>query len=143
MLFERKLFERAVCSRKEKVEALELFDIFRQLSEQARMQGLLSLESVKLSDPLLQSGIRSIVDALDPKIVREKLLTKVMADGLAGIALLRAMIIIDGVLMIQMGTNLMDLHDKLICYLGVDSDLAGQWKEQDSSSPSVRTAAAR
>ena len=141
MLFERKLFERAVCSRKEKVEALELFDIFRQLSEQARMQGLLSLESVKLSDPLLQSGIRSIVDALDPKIVREKLLTKVMADGLAGIALLRAMIIIDGVLMIQMGTNLMDLHDKLICYLGVDSDLAGQWKEQCASS--ARTAAAR
>jgi chemotaxis protein MotA len=54
---------------------LEIINQFVTLADQARREGLLSLEEVvnKLEDPLVKKGLMLVVDGVDPEVVRNVL----------------------------------------------------------------------
>jgi chemotaxis protein MotA len=56
---------------------LELIVFMTELARKARREGLLALEDEigKLDDPFFQKGLRMVVDAIDPEIIREVLET--------------------------------------------------------------------
>jgi chemotaxis protein MotA len=62
----------------------ELINLFVELAEQARRDGLLSLEErvSQLDAPFIQKGLQLLVDGTDPALVREMLETDI--DQLAG-----------------------------------------------------------
>jgi len=131
MLFEKELFDRAVCSRDVKIKALELIEQIESLSELAKRQGLLSLQADLhlIDNSILKKGLTAVVDGIDRMIMKELLMTEVLASRFEGFELLESMIIIDGVSLIQEGVNTSFIKNKLTSYLGVDSDLAQLWTE--------------
>ena len=124
MLFERKWFDRAACSREEKIPLAALIEELVRCCGHAKKNGILGLSSLEVSDELLWMGLDTVVSGLDPIMLEEKLRTKALSELRTGAALLRAMIIIDGVLMIYEMKGIEELRDKLLCYLGADEDLA-------------------
>jgi len=63
------------------VDPVELIDEVVELADDARKNGLLSLEDKEVSDAFLQSGIQLLVDGHDPEVVRS-LLHKDMSETL-------------------------------------------------------------
>ena len=63
------------------VDPIELIDEVVELADDARKNGLLSLEDKEVSDAFLQSGIQLLVDGHDPEVVRS-LLHKDMSETL-------------------------------------------------------------
>ena len=63
------------------VDPVELIDEVVELADDARKNGLLSLEEKEVSDAFLQSGIQLLVDGHDPEVVRS-LLHKDMSETL-------------------------------------------------------------
>ena len=124
MLFERKWFDRAACTREEKIPLAALIGELVRCCGYAKKNGILSLPSLEVSDELLRIGLDSIESGLQSPMLEEKLMTKALAELRTGTALLRAMIIIDGVFMIYERKDIEELRDKLRCYLGADEDLA-------------------
>ncbi len=89
-----KLLMLAVMGKVEKPE--HLVDFFVELANQARREGLLSLEEKarELTNPFLRKGIMLVVDGVDPKVVREILHTELKAMAhrhKQGYAMLEAM----------------------------------------------------
>ncbi len=62
-----------VAFREEKSSGPELVDMFVRLSERARREGLLALESdaSEIKDDLIRKGVLLVVDGTDPELVRE------------------------------------------------------------------------
>jgi chemotaxis protein MotA len=60
-----------------KGEPKALIELFVNLADQARREGLLSLESEseKIDDPFIKKGVMLVVDGIDPAVVREVLET--------------------------------------------------------------------
>ena len=131
MLFDIELFDRAACTREEKAGMLALIDLMLDMADQARREGLLSLESRPVPDELCRWGISMIIKGLSPEKSTERMLTRILAEGRRGRALLEGMIVIDGLMMVQSGTNPSEVYQKLTFYLGTDSDLADMWREGD------------
>lgn len=131
MLFDIELFDRAACTREEKAGVLALIDLMLDMAEQARREGILSLESRPVPDELCRWGISMIVKGMSPEKSTERMLTRILAEGRRGRALLEGMIVIDGLMMVQSGTNPSEVYQKLTFYLGTDSDLADMWREGD------------
>ena len=131
MLFDIELFDRAACTREEKAGTLSLIDLMLDMADQARREGLLSLESRPVPDELCRWGISMIIKGLSPEKSTERMLTRILAEGRRGRALLEGMIVIDGLMMVQSGTNPSEVYQKLTFYLGTDSDLADMWREGD------------
>lgn len=54
---------------------IDLKDLFLKFSEKARKDGLLSLEDVlkNINDPMVEKGVRLIVDGSDPRVVEDVL----------------------------------------------------------------------
>ena len=63
------------------VDPVDLIDEVVELADDARKNGLLSLEDKEVSDAFLQSGIQLLVDGHDPEVVRN-LLYKDMSETL-------------------------------------------------------------
>ncbi len=63
---------------KSKVSVEEIIDVFVELATAARREGLLVLENtpIKVDNPILKRGIRLIVDATDPALVKDMLATE-------------------------------------------------------------------
>lgn len=57
----------------------EIVDVFTDLARKARREGLLGLEDdiERLSDPFYQKGVRLMVDALDPDLIKDILETDI------------------------------------------------------------------
>lgn len=69
---------RQVFQRKE-IDYQEIIDIYVDLARKARREGLLGLEDdiERLDDPFYQKGIRLMVDALDPDLIKDILETDI------------------------------------------------------------------
>jgi flagellar motor component MotA len=94
-----------------------------ELARTARENGLLALEDLcaHLEPPLLRLGIRLVVDGTDPEAVEQALTIALHAGGYEGVELVRRLVIVDGVLGIQAGTNPTLLATILSAYLGIDA----------------------
>ncbi|MEC5422905.1 flagellar motor stator protein MotA [Virgibacillus sp. C22-A2] len=59
----------------------DLIDLFTQLAEQTRKEGILSLEKQmnEIEDPFLESGLQLTIDGQTPEFIREVMLEKVDA----------------------------------------------------------------
>ena len=64
--------------RKSSVSVEQIIDVFVELATAARREGLLVLENteLKIDNPVLKRGIRLIVDATDPALVKDMLATE-------------------------------------------------------------------
>ncbi len=60
-------------------DPMVIIDIFTELAKKARREGLLGLEDDigRLEDPFYQKGLRMMVDALDPELIRDILETDI------------------------------------------------------------------
>jgi hypothetical protein len=125
MNYDLAFFDRMQCSREKKKESIKLIALIISLSEKARKMGLLALEDdfETVKDPFFKKGLQLIVDGTDPVIVRDILLVRMCAGNLKGAKLLRAAIILEGMLSIQSGDNPRIAADKLSGFLGKDCDL--------------------
>ena len=67
----------------ENISNEEIIDIFANLARKARREGLLGLEDdiERLEDPFYQKGIRLMVDALDPDLIKDILETEMHYTG--------------------------------------------------------------
>ena len=65
------------------IDYQEIIDIFANLARKARREGLLGLEDdiERLEDPFYQKGIRLMVDALDPDLIKDILETEMHYTG--------------------------------------------------------------
>jgi len=119
------LFDRARCTREQKASVITTALDILNLAEQARREGILSLEEVieNCSQPFLQKLLMMVVDSVDPEVIRSVGETSIAMSALSGQELLEAMIILEGALSIQKGDNPYILHLLLSAYLGNDVDL--------------------
>ncbi len=115
------LAERLKCEDAEKKECLELVLVIIGLAVKARREGLLSIEddTLNLTNSNLRQGIELVVDGTDPECVRNILQIKIIAGNLRGKELLSSLIILEGVLMIQDGTNPRLLKETLFAFFPV------------------------
>ena len=125
MRYEIALYDRMHCSREKKKECVKLIASVISLAEKARRMGLLVLEDdfAHLKDPFLKKGLQLVVDGTDPVLVRDILSVVMHSSNLKGVKLLKAVIILEGVLSIQSGDNPRIVADKLSAFLGKDADL--------------------
>lgn len=125
MLYSPEFFDRIRCQRSKKKECIELIASINTLSERARRMGLLALEDDldKIKNPMMKKGLLLVVDGTDPVIVHNVLYSFMLTCYPRGIGLLKAVIILEGVLGIQSGDNPRLLAEKMSAYLGRDIDL--------------------
>ncbi len=125
MSYQPEFFERIRCGRSKKRECVELIDLVVTLSERARRMGLLAREDDldNIKDPLLKKGLLLVVDGTDPVVVRDVLYAFMLSSYRGGIGLLKAVMILEGVLAIQSGDNPRLIAEKLSVFLGKDIDL--------------------
>lgn len=70
-----------IFSDKQQYNHREVVEMFTQLADQTRKEGLLSLEKQlkEIDDPFLQSGLQFVVDGQSPEFIREVMLEKINA----------------------------------------------------------------
>lgn len=94
-----------------------------QLTQCARREGLLSLESIlsDLKHPfLLRKGIGLVVDGNDRALIEAILSRYILAGQYNGFDLVNRQIIMQGVLLIQNGEHPRTIQECLIAFLGED-----------------------
>jgi len=124
----RKMME---CKKEKKLSCVKLIDEIVGIANKARSHGVLALEDLipGYDDYLLRTGLSLMVDGIDGETNREIMDTIITASGKTGAALMRQMIIRDGVLAIQNGENPRLIKIKLDAYLG--EDILGMRKEEE------------
>ena len=115
----RKLME---CTKEEKMSCLPLIDSIMEIARAARHNGVLALEDriPEFEDHILKAGVTIIVDGCSREDNKEVMDTLIISSGKTGVALMRQMIIRDGVLAIQDGENPSLIIKRLNAYLGED-----------------------
>ena len=103
----------------------ELVDSIVALNDQAREDGLLSLEDKipELSSDFLKIAIQLLVDGCETEEIEQVLRTVRHADGRTGSEQVERMMIEAGVLAIHRGTNSRMLKTILAAYLGEEAAL--------------------
>jgi len=115
----RKLME---CTKEEKLSCLPLIDSILELARSARHNGVLALEDriPEFEDYLLKTGLSIMVDGCSVIDNKEVMDTLIVTSGKTGVALMRQMIIRDGIVAIQEGENPGFIAKRLNAYLGED-----------------------
>jgi hypothetical protein len=109
-------------STEEKMDCLPLIGTILELNDIARTKGLLALEDLipTLGNSGLQIAVRLIVDAIDPEDIKSIMDAYTVSIAKTEAAALRCTIVIQGVLMIQGGTDTESIKEKLCAFLGED-----------------------
>ncbi|HPS57982.1 MAG TPA: FliG C-terminal domain-containing protein [Spirochaetota bacterium] len=138
MSYSPEFFDRIRCHRSKKKQCVELIASIITLSERARRMGLLALEDDldAIKDPMMKKGLLLVVDGTDPAIVHQVLSAFMLSCYSRGINLLKAVIILQGVLGIQAGDNTRLIAEKLSVFLGKDIDL---WETYWNDNVNART----
>ena len=122
VMYDMNIYERLLCSNDEKTEALSTLDKVLQLSEKAKISGLLSLEPeidiVELE--FFKKSIQMLIDGVEPEALKEILLNYTLCGNYRGKELLIRIIIIEGILAIQQGVHPGILREKLSSFFGED-----------------------
>jgi flagellar motor component MotA len=95
-------------------------------ARKARREGLLSLEQETEGavSPLLKLGLQLVVDGIDPSLTRQIMTNCVLRHG-TGLELLKDLLITEGILRIQEGTNPSVLAALLLSYIGPEAAMDG------------------
>ena len=105
MLRDLALAAKAACSKEDQESLVPLIISLKEFGAQAKKRGLLSLEDelAGISDNFLKIGIQLIIDKTEPDVVRDILDSDIYYNESNGRALLRKIIIREGLLRIQAG----------------------------------------
>lgn len=108
------------CTKEEKDSAMEVVDLIRSLSSEARKNGLLHLENIAGIDAseFLEKAVKLVVSGAEPKSVQRILATYIQATELSDIEYFRRILMMDGMLLIQQGANPDVLMEHLCAYFG-------------------------
>lgn len=127
---------RLSCTREEKEACLETLKKLYRYGRTARMQGLLALENAieEEINPLLREGLKHVVDSQEPEEVRNVLLALTLADDRRGGSFLDAVLVMEGMRMLQMGVNPYFMVEALAGWFGTDfmeecTRAIRQWKQ--------------
>lgn len=105
MLRDLSLAAKAACSKEDQESLIPLIISLKELGAQAKKRGFLSLEDELngLKDEFLKIGLQLIIDQTDPEVVSDILDSDIYYNESNGRALLRKIIIREGLLRIQAG----------------------------------------
>ncbi len=108
------------CSDEEKDSAIEVVDLIRGLSDEARKYGLLRLENMAsiTHSKFLEKAVMLVVSGTDPESVEKILGNYIKTTELSDIEYLIRVLYMDGVLLIQQGVNPDVLDEHLCSYFG-------------------------
>jgi TPR repeat protein len=109
-------------SLEEKMACMPVIDEILKMAEMARSGGLLALDGLiaEAKDSLMQTGLRLITDGVRPAMVRATLAAQVAASAQKGAALLRQVIVCEGIMSLQNGDRSEYIKDKLYIIMGED-----------------------
>lgn len=109
-------------SNQDKKDCLELFGLIMELSGKARKYGLLSLEPEisKSQLFLMRKALQLVVDGVEPAYIKAILQNYIYAGNYQGRELLERLLVSEGILAIQAGTNPLLIQEKLSSYFGED-----------------------
>jgi hypothetical protein len=124
----------------EKEACLPVIEKIMEYATIARTKGLLALEGLanQEENAFLQAAIMYVVDANDPDKVREWLQLSVLANNRSGCELLSELLILEGVMCISSGTNLLFTRLTLAAMLGekyISLSRALQKAEEEKNQP--------
>ncbi|MCK5070019.1 MAG: hypothetical protein KAR01_05740 [Desulfocapsa sp.] len=105
MLRDLSLAAKAACSKEDQESLISLILSLKELGAKAKKRGFLSLEDELngLKDNFLKIGLQLIIDQTDPEVVSDILDSDIYYNESNGRALLRKIIIREGLLRIQAG----------------------------------------
>lgn len=131
MQYGRGFTEMIQCGEDERREIVPVIDTIVQLAEQARRDGLLSLEEAidDIDHYFLRRGLTLVVDGIEPEIIREALSRLLFSERRKEKEVLKRMIMLEGVMAIQAGMNPTVMRFSLSAFLG-----EGLAEEQDETS---------
>ena len=110
------------CTKEEKRPLLKTINEIIDLANITRREGLIVLEQkMKESDDnFMKTGLELVLEATDPKFVKAIMKTLMITSFKTGAKLLKQLIITEGVLLVQAGTNPRIIGEQLLAYLGGD-----------------------
>ncbi|HEX3030017.1 MAG TPA: helix-turn-helix domain-containing protein [Clostridia bacterium] len=122
IMYDTNIYEWLACSHSDKKEALSTLDKILELSEKSKCSGILSLEpEIDTVQPeIFKKSLEMLIDGIEPQSLREILLNYTLCGGYKGKELLIRMLIIEGILAIQQGSNTLILREKLSSFFGED-----------------------
>lgn len=121
-MFDLWLSQRMQFNDTDRREAIEVAGTMIELLLVARKGGILSIEwrVESCNEPLLKIGLTMAVDMIDVETIKEILQNYIMAGDYRGGALLKRIIILDGILGLAVGENPRDLYRILASRFGED-----------------------
>jgi flagellar motor component MotA len=120
------LARRLKCSDEEKKGLIPLIARIMDLDSKARDRGFLALESElpSLGDPLLEVGLRLVIEGVSGEALEEVLATYLLIEGRSGWPFLKACVIVEGLLALAESDDPALVARKLLPYFGADKALA-------------------
>lgn len=120
------LARRLKCSDEEKKGLNPLIARIMDLDSKARDRGFLALESElpSLGDPLLEVGLRLVIEGVSGEALEEVLATYLLIEGRSGWPFLKACVIVEGLLALAESDDPALVARKLLPYFGADKALA-------------------
>jgi flagellar motor component MotA len=112
----------SVFTREEREACLSVVDKFSDLCTFARREGIFGMEELvqQESDAFVAFALALIIEGREPELVRHMLQTLTNSDGVTGAALLKRILITEGILAIQAGENKRTVELILLCHLGME-----------------------
>ncbi len=126
MLRDLSLAAKAACSKEDQESLIPLILSLKELGAKAKKRGFLSLEDELngLKDNFLKIGLQLIIDQTEPEVVSDILDSDIFYNESNGRALLRKIIIREGLLRIQAGDTSRNIFLCTRIFLGKVEDSA-------------------
>ena len=121
-LIDLHLDEKIKCSEEEQQECFKLAEKFVRMAERVRSQGMPVLEDELDSNLpyLMRTGLHLIIDGAEPALVDKLLTNYICSSTLKGKALLKRLIIREGILSLQRADTPRIMRMQLLSYFGED-----------------------
>lgn len=110
------------CTEPERMAAIQVVDLMKNLGDEARRYGLLHLENNRAigQSLFLKKGVTLVVSGTEPTYVRRILANYINTTNLTNLEYFKRILYMDGLLLIQQGCNPDVLEEQLCSYFGED-----------------------
>ncbi len=119
------LARRLRCREEEKRELAPLIRRLMEFARAARAEGFQSLERAlpEAEDPLLAAGLRLVMEGLAGEALEDILATYLLAEDRSGLPLLKACVVVEGLVALAEADEPALMARKLAAYLGAERSL--------------------
>lgn len=118
-MFDYAVYEKMTCRDEEKRKCIPLIDFILKLSEKARNNGLLALEtSAEGHGFFFRKTLELVLGGVEPVNIRNMMSNYILTGNYKGLDLLERVLTLEGLLAIQGGEHPMLLSERLLSWLG-------------------------